>query len=93
MSDIDLTEAVTAAARRHHEQTRADNPKKSIPPWEKLHILDQNHIREAVLPLIWAAHRDIAAQALRKVATDLGPQGLADEHMLYEAAAEYEARP
>ena len=61
MSELDLTEAVEAAARALYEATRAeilaDNP--TIPsggvPWEQAPHLVQHEWREGMLPVVAAA--------------------------------------
>lgn len=59
MADLDLTEAVDAAARRlaavHHAS------------WNDLPVMDQHTMREVVTPLVAAAAPVIAAQALAPI--------------------------
>jgi hypothetical protein len=73
--------------------TRIEVRQSALAAWDSGLVPHESMIeyRELALAATLVNWKSIAAQALRKVAADLGPQGLADEHMLHEAAAEYEA--
>lgn len=50
------TRAVEAAARKVYE---GQEPEPGLLPWEKVPPLAKNQIKNAVLPLVWAALTDL----------------------------------